>query len=117
VVELNIRVSNETQWPSLQSLYRWLSEDPDLIHTAALSLRPAAPDPGTMGGAFDAITVIVSNAISLGSLIVAYLSWRGSRPSAPAMTIERNEITVNLSDASPETLESIISALMPWEDV
>jgi hypothetical protein len=64
-----------------------------------------------MGGAFDAIVAIVSNTIALGSLLVAYLSWRETQPTPPAVTIERDGVRVMLSDCTPETVAQVVTAL------
>jgi hypothetical protein len=64
-----------------------------------------------MGGAFDAISVLFSNAIALGSLIVAYMSWRDTRPQSQVVSIELDGIVVNLTDATPDTVGRMVAAL------
>lgn len=96
---------------SLTSLYRWLAQDPDVAQQADVSLGSERAAPGDMSGAFDVINAVVANGIALGSLAVACASWRAARPSAPAVRIERNGVTVTVEDASPETVRRIVDAL------
>ncbi|MGW0631138.1 effector-associated constant component EACC1 [Streptomyces sp. NPDC002758] len=96
---------------SLTSLYHWLAQDPDVIRQAGLALVPERSGLGEMGGAFDVINAIVSNGIALGNLALACAMWRQSRPSAPAVRIERDGVTVTVEDGSPERVSRVVAAL------
>lgn len=96
---------------SLTSLYRWLVQDPDVAQQADVSLESEQAVAGEMGGAFEVINAVVANGIALGSLAVACATWRAARPTAPAVRIERNGVTVTVEDASPETVRRIVDAL------
>ncbi|MGW1375198.1 effector-associated constant component EACC1 [Streptomyces sp. NPDC002446] len=96
---------------SLASLYRWLIQDPDVAQQAEVSLGTGPARPGAMGGAFEVINAVVTHGIALGSLAVACATWRAARPSAPAVRIERDGVTVTVEDGSPETVRRIVDAL------
>jgi hypothetical protein len=90
------------------SLRRWLMADPDLRGHAVVSVRPEAAEPGQMGGALDVVNVVLANSIALGSLITAVVTWRGSRPRPPRITLERDGSVVTLYDSSPELVERVL---------
>ncbi|MFE0191052.1 hypothetical protein [Streptomyces sp. NPDC058989] len=96
---------------SLTSLYRWLAQDPDVADQAEISLAPGRPGAGEMGGAFEVINAVLTHGIALGSLAVACATWRSSRPTAPAVRIERDGVTVTVEDGSPEAVRRIVDAL------
>jgi Effector Associated Constant Component 1 len=93
------------------SLFRWLTLDPQVRQEATVSLRPAPPADGEMGGALEVINVVLSNSIAVGGLLVAVSSWRKSRPRPPKATLERNGVRIVLEDASPETVRRVVDAL------
>ncbi|MEV6050273.1 hypothetical protein [Streptomyces sp. NPDC052107] len=92
------------------SLRRWLAADPELRGEVAVVAPPGLPAPGAMGGGgLDVVNVVVSNAIALGSLLVALAGWRSARPRPPQLTLERNGVVVTVHDASPETVEQVLA--------
>ncbi|MFH8570345.1 hypothetical protein [Streptomyces sp. NPDC017993] len=96
---------------SLTSLYRWLVQDPDVAEQADVSLGSEQAGAGEMGGTLEVINAVVANGIALGSLAIACATWRAARPTAPAVRIERDGVTVTVEDASPETVRRIVDAL------
>ncbi|MET0425707.1 MAG: hypothetical protein ABW046_17700, partial [Actinoplanes sp.] len=104
-LEVSIRVDE------VGSLYRWLALDPQVRQEATVSLRPAPPADGEMGGALEVINVVLSNSIAVGGLLVAVSSWRKSRPRAPRATLEHNGVRIVLEDASPENVRRVVEAL------
>ncbi|MEU5164372.1 hypothetical protein AB0G74_32795 [Streptomyces sp. NPDC020875] len=94
-------------------LFRWLSMDPDLKTTARLTLRPAPPGPGEMGGAFEIVSAVLGHTLALSGLVVAVANWRATRGGdrAPGVRIERGGVVVEVRDGSPETVERITRAL------
>lgn len=96
---------------SLTSLYRWLAQDPDVAQQAEVALESGRPGAGEMGDAFEVINVVVTHTLALGSLAVACATWRASRPSAPAVRIERDGVTVTVEDGSPEAVRRVVDAL------
>lgn len=116
-MEVRILVDSEDQGLALTSLCRWLTDDVEVTRSAEVSLQPAADDPSEMGGAFEAINAIVSDSIALGSLIVAYQSWRDSRAQRHIVYIEDDRIRLNISGSTPATVEYIVKALCAPEDL
>jgi hypothetical protein len=111
-VDCRIRIDGDDEGQELLSLHRWLADDPDVTSQAVLRLEPrAATGFGEMGGAFDAVVAVLSDGIALGSLIVAYQSWRDSRPRPPAVSIECRGTVVSLADGSPGTVRRLVEAL------
>ncbi|MEU6678678.1 hypothetical protein [Streptomyces sp. NPDC046925] len=98
------------------SLYRWLIADGELRGRAEVSLAAAVPGRGHMGGAQDVIEVVLANTIALGNLLVAVAAWRGSRPRAPQVRVERDGVTVTVEDGSAETVERVLRALGAGDD-
>ncbi|WP_162906993.1 effector-associated constant component EACC1 [Allorhizocola rhizosphaerae] len=95
---------------ALQDLYRWLRADADVMRAGDVTAR-ARHTGGTMG-ALEVVDIVLTHAIALSSVLVAYASWRTARPKAPTITFKNDKgITVTATDASPETIETIIEAL------
>jgi hypothetical protein len=109
-IEVSIRIDDRDDQPT-GSLYRWLALDPQVRRETTVSIAPAPPGAGDMGGAIDVINVILSNSIAVGSLLVAVSSWRESRPRPPTIRIERDGVSVTIQDASPETVRNVVEAL------
>ena len=109
--EFRFRMEDDDEGQALASLHQWLVQDPDVTRWSTVSLEAGGNVPGEMGPVFDVVTVVLSNSIALGSLIVAYLSWRDSRPRPPTVSIERDGVVVSLAGSSPETVSRVIEAL------
>jgi Effector Associated Constant Component 1 len=110
-MEIRIRVEGDDDGRELASLYGWLVQDPYVDQDKTVRLEASMGEPDAMGGAFDAIIAIVGDGIALGGLIVAYQSWRDSRPHRNTASIQSGGIVVNITDSSPETVHRIVQAL------
>jgi hypothetical protein len=110
-VQVKIVVQGEHDDQSLTSLYRWLAEDREVARDAAITPVATPPGRGEMGGAFEVINVVLSQAIALGGLLVSCATWRASRPRAPVVRIERDGVTVTVEDGSPDTVRRVLAAL------
>ncbi|MFJ1744864.1 hypothetical protein ACIOJD_01280 [Streptomyces sp. NPDC088116] len=110
-MQVDIIVDGEGSDEFLTSLYRWLAQDPDVRYQARVSLSPRQTGPGEMGGALEVINAVVTNGIALGGLAVACATWRAARPAAPAVRIQRGEVTITVEDGSPDTVNRIVEAL------
>ncbi|XVQ10280.1 effector-associated constant component EACC1 [Spirillospora sp. CA-255316] len=85
----------------LASLHRWLSQDAAFARHARVSRDSVAPTPGGMGGAFDVINAVLADAgavAGLGSLLIAFKTWRATRSRPPAMTIRYGDVTVTVAE-------------------
>jgi hypothetical protein len=90
----------------LASLRDWLSRDVDIASQATIRTIQTEPS-GTMGG-LDVVQIVLTHAMALGQLALAYAAWRKSRPSTPPLTIDVNGTIVIVRDASPETISRIV---------
>ncbi|MEU3620782.1 hypothetical protein ABZ725_52445 [Streptomyces sp. NPDC006872] len=95
---------------SVTSLYRWLIHDQEVVNHAQISLIPAREKIGEMGVAFEVINAVFNSGIALGNLALACAAWRGSRPSAPVVRIERGGMTITVEDDS-DAMRRIIDVL------
>ncbi|MET7421429.1 hypothetical protein [Dactylosporangium sp. NPDC005555] len=112
-MDIRVEVDDEE---SLRQLYRWLRDD-EIYRTVRVSLTPAAPRPGEMGAALEVVNAVVSNGIALGGLLLAVVTWRGTRPRPPRVRIVRGDVTVELDGAaSPEEIRRLVDTLDPPGD-
>ena len=92
------------------SLHGWLRADPDLTHTADVSVPPTAP--GSMG-AFDVVELVLTQATAMGGLAVSIATWLGTRRRRPDLTITRADgatLTVAAGSApDPELIATFLS--------
>lgn len=106
-MEIFIRVESQTDDEALASLYDWLAADPE-AGRLDIGLVARSPADGKMTLGLDLINVVISNAISLTSLLVAISTWRRSHVSAPPKaSIERNGVSVSVDDSSHAKAENI----------
>jgi len=92
------------------SLYTWLRKSPlEGVQGEPLLVRRSG-ETTTMGAA-DVVNIVVSNAIGLGSLLVAFGSWRQSKRRAPAVTFRLGDVEVRLDDDDPETMKTVLRVL------
>jgi hypothetical protein len=102
----------------LVSLYRWLAQDASVQRNARISRGTFPPPPGStqspMGDAFDFINAVLSNAnavAGIGSMLIAYKAWRGTRSKPPAITIRHGDITVTVAEGSEQEIQPLLNAL------
>jgi Effector Associated Constant Component 1 len=110
-LEIRICAEGEGSEEALVSLHDWLSQDPDVRCGTVLRLEAPGAVEGTMSASFDAIMAIVSNGIALGSLIVAYQSWRDASVRSPKIMIETEDVRIDLTDSSQGTVIQIVKDL------
>ena len=97
-------------------MYRWLARDAAVGSRAELTAGPAGQRPGDMGAVLDVITAVCSDAgaaAAVGSLLVAYRAWRGTRTHAPAFRIEKDGVTVVVDEASEQEIRQILTVMFP----
>lgn len=92
-----------------RSLWRWLAADPD---ARTLLTGIGGPLEDEQQGSFEIINTLVANGLALASLTAAIAGWRlQRRPEPPTVTLERNGVSVVVTDATPEQLAAIARAL------
>jgi len=101
---------------ALASLYRWLSRDAAVAACGQLSFQSVSQQPGEMGSVLDVITAVFSDAgaaAGVGSLLVAYRSWRDTRTRSPALTIEKDGVTLMVNEGSEQEIRQVLSVMFP----
>ncbi|WP_326688251.1 MULTISPECIES: effector-associated constant component EACC1 [unclassified Streptomyces] len=102
----------------LASLHRWLLEDDGLPRGTSVTLRPAH-SPGAMGGAWEAVNIVLTHATALANLALAVATWRRTHAEPPAVRIESRGVTVSLDagqDHDAETVRRLLGALAPPQE-
>jgi hypothetical protein len=93
----------------LVSLYNWLRSDPD-VRPVRVGLDSGRPH-GSMG-ALDVINVTLDHITAISAVLIAFASWRQSRPRPPDVTIRINGTTVQVPrDMPADELAGLIDAL------
>lgn len=105
-MEISIRADAEDG--SLESLLRWLGDDPELMTLAELSpgYRTA---PESMGGVLEAINIVVGNATAVLNLALAYTSWRGQHTTAAPIVVvlDGRQVTLSGKDGDEDAVRQI----------
>ncbi|MFJ7209607.1 hypothetical protein ACIQWR_39505 [Streptomyces sp. NPDC098789] len=106
---MTIGVADADEAAELRDLYRWLRADEDGPDEVRLSAEPA---PGAMGG-LEVINVVVTHAMGVANLALAYAGWRSARRSRAALTFTRagDGISVTVENGSDEAVRGLIAAL------
>ncbi|GAA1500014.1 hypothetical protein GCM10009827_004540 [Dactylosporangium maewongense] len=108
-VRLSLTTPSVSDAHAVQTLHGWLLRDPGLAADADISQRSSA---GGHMGALDVIDLVLTHAVAVGGLVLAFASWRRARPDAPPIVFTVEGISVTASDSSPETLERIRATLL-----
>lgn len=109
-MDVSITSSSEED-SELRSLYLWLRDAPYVRRNASVVMTGAQPATGQMGATFDGIQLILDSGFQLGNLVLAWHSWRATRPTTPEITFELNGTTVTLSGQDAETATRLLAAL------
>ena len=100
---------------ALRSLLRWLREDKTLGGALRGGIAPAEPAAGHMGaGAFDILQLALGSGLSVAALVVSVLQWQSARTRAPALTLSRGGVKVEVTAEGardPETLRRVVDLL------
>jgi hypothetical protein len=105
MIELRLVDDNAEQ---LASLVRWLRDDDDMRAAATITAARNVGEPGQMGSALEVVNVLLSNAIALGSLVVAVAAWRGSRQKPPTVRILDGENVVEVRSLSEADVRVVV---------
>ncbi|MDN3294357.1 hypothetical protein QWM81_09900 [Streptomyces ficellus] len=88
----------------------WLTQEQLLRGQVRIPLD-SVPLPGAMGQPLELVSVLLSNTIALGNLLVAVAAWRQSRPRRPSVRIEVNGCSFTLDTSNPSELQALARAL------
>ena len=104
---------DEAAQAGVSSLERWLLHDSDVAGKCDLQ-RSSASAAGEMGGSLDAVIAITGQVMTLGNLLIAYATWRGTRPplqSKIMVTVEFDESTQEISSMSDIEIQNLVAEL------
>lgn len=104
---MEVVITADDDTTALHSLYQWLSEDPDLVQAADVSMG-STPGTGQMG-ALDILNVVLPSAMSLATLVSTYVMWRKGRQETAEVTFSVDGVTTTVRNASPETVQRIMA--------
>jgi len=100
---------------ALNSLYRWLSQDPRVRKDGPVTLTQKASD-GYMGS-LALISAIIPDTLALLNLAITFLAWRDSRKACPPVRITIGGRSAILIDGdSPETAKQKLQVLAEDSD-
>ncbi|MET9953994.1 hypothetical protein ABZ135_20910 [Streptomyces sp. NPDC006339] len=108
-IRLSIGVADPEDSPDLRDFHRWLGDEEE--PPGRIRLAPD-PVPGTMSGGLDVIDVVLTHAVGLANLTLAYATWRRARRSRAALTFTRasDGLTVTVREGSEEAVQQILRA-------
>ncbi|WP_051874280.1 effector-associated constant component EACC1 [Streptomyces exfoliatus] len=106
---LSIGVADPEDSTDLRDFYRWLGDEEEAPGTIRLASEPVA---GSMSGGLDVIDVVLTHAVGLANLTVAYATWRKARRSRAALTFTRasDGLTVTVEEGSEEAVQQLLRA-------
>jgi hypothetical protein len=108
-VEFMILGAGPDDEAELLSLHRWLKQDPELVGAVTIRLVEGEPSPELMGGALDALNVIINDAAAIAGLAVSFTTWQASRSSRRARTIRQDgQDRVLAAGATPEEVRAAL---------
>ena len=81
-MQITVEVEGEA---NLRALSSWLANEPG-VRRAEMTAPPAASD--EQGALFDVIQVVLSDGLSLASLIVWITQWQAARHPAPDVVVK-----------------------------
>ncbi|QKW33335.1 hypothetical protein HUT06_04225 [Actinomadura sp. NAK00032] len=74
-------------------------------------MEPAAPVKGEMGTAFEVIKLVLESGFQVATFALSYVTWRGTRRTRPAITIERGDVSVSIDSDDPEIIAQALREL------
>jgi hypothetical protein len=111
-MELRMFIEGDADGTQLTSLGRWLADDPATAPLVIALEQTGEPVPGSGGAPVDVIGAAADDAAGIGSLVVAYLAWRESRPGRPRARIEHDGAFVLLTDITPDDVDAVVRRLL-----
>ncbi|OKK02612.1 hypothetical protein AMK26_23675 [Streptomyces sp. CB03234] len=109
-MRLTLAVHEGSNRQEADALRVWLTQEQMLRGQVRIPVD-SVPLPGAMGQPLELVSVLLSNTIALGNLLVAVAAWRQSRPRQPSVRIEVNGRSFILDTSNPGELEALARAL------
>jgi hypothetical protein len=108
-VQVRIQVEADDGRPDVLDLYRWMSEDPDVVPATDIALV-GEDSPGALG-ALEVIDAIVSDVTALGTLLMTIATWRDARARDAVTRIERNGVSLRIESTDPQEIQRLMEQL------
>jgi hypothetical protein len=106
---MRVLISSESD-EQINALYRWFQADDDVARSARVSIgRPR--ELGSMG-ALETIDVVLTHAVAIGNLALAFMAFRQSRTNSSPLTITRPDGQTLTTDGSPEVTSEVITRFL-----
>ncbi|MFD9477155.1 hypothetical protein [Streptomyces nojiriensis] len=109
--EYRILLDGDAPGRDLHQLAQWLRQNTAIRTGAAITLRPAPTAEGEMGAALDVIALITETGFSIANLVLVISTWRRTRPSAPAVVIERGGVRVTVDSDDQAEITRLVRML------
>ncbi|MGY1502827.1 effector-associated constant component EACC1 [Streptomyces sp. QTS52] len=94
------------------SLYRWLTQDPQLRGTTRITRLPKESPSGAMGVDLDSVNVVLSNSLAAVNLLVtSVVGWRSTRSRPAPVRIDQAGSTVTTVDGTSDGLRELPEGL------
>ena len=117
-MEINVSIPGEDNQELIQSMYEWFIYDDEIRTGARIKLVNSRPEPGSMTGGIELISLLVSSGFNIASLAVAIASWRSSRTPSPIVHVEvlGNIATIDESDHETVVIEKVEGVLLAGQE-
>jgi hypothetical protein len=118
-IRLMISAAGSADGHAVASLYRWLSRDNALARHGQVSMQAVSQQSDDMGAVLDVINAIFTDTgamAGIGSLLVAYRTWRDTQTKAPSLVIEKDGVSVVINRGSEEEIQQVLDLMLPTID-
>ncbi|MFF5572472.1 effector-associated constant component EACC1 [Streptomyces luteogriseus] len=113
--QLRAEIGQLDDFDALESWHNWLAGDPDLVDIPVTTQKSHQPE-GEMAGWFDVTIALANQATALGSLVLAYLTWRSTQLPEDAqrvtVVIEDGDRRITITNMSDNDVRNVIDS---WE--
>jgi hypothetical protein len=108
---VRVEIADDADGEEARSLGRWLARDTTIGPRSGVA-TVTADDTDDMGDVLDLITLVVTSAIGLSSLVVSIASWRDSRPRGRRTRLHLDGgAVVEVGDDEEETIQALADAV------
>ncbi|MEU6299794.1 effector-associated constant component EACC1 [Streptomyces erythrochromogenes] len=91
-----------------ESLYWWLTQDPQLRETTRITRIPKQSLTGAMGVDLDSVNVVLSNSLAaINLLVTSVVGWRSTRSRPAPVRIDQAGTTVTTVDGTSDELREL----------
>ncbi|MGW1468412.1 effector-associated constant component EACC1 [Streptomyces sp. NPDC002308] len=116
-LQLRAEVKESGGQAYINSLYEWLTDDDDAFRAAQIVTLKSNEQPGEMTGSFDTVVALTEQVTALGSLILAYLTWRKAISPSPesdqsiTVRVDVNGTSIEMSGLTETQIVALVESL------